>query len=312
MTYLTLDVQLNVDTSRGPLAAAAELWFDTLTQALTPAERAELTGLPAATRLNPLSDGPQGKPGEVYGLIEVDRSVGGGYPTTQRRHLSDEGRAWLRAELADLPKKVTVSIGRIDEQGCLGHQMLYASAWPLRDTPGWLVLDARVPDYEFNDPDPDPDPDSGLAAQRRWLGAVRQAADRLNPSFGQIEYWRDKGRTALERWSTGSARDAQLGIPLTRERLRGYSWLTIAAQEVADKLGGAATLAATGAFAEVEPLAEGGLWLLATEDFADYGMKAAEAVFHAVARALPPGMPRARNNYGDPPTFVVVADPSQE
>jgi hypothetical protein len=281
------------------------VWFDTLTQVLTPAERAELAGLPAATRINPLAEGPQGEPGKLYGLIEVERSIGGGYPITERRHLSDEGLAWLRGELVDLPKKVTVWIGRFSENGFLGGRLMVATAWPLRDTPGWLVLDAQVPADQFTDPG------SGRVEQQRWLGAIRQAADRLNPGFGQIDYWRDKAKTALERCSTGLARNSQLTIPQTRERLRGYSWLTIASQEVAEKLGGAAALAATGAFAKVELLTEGGLWLLATEDFTDYGMKAAEAVFHAVAPALPPGMPRERDNFGEPPTFVVIADPSQ-
>jgi hypothetical protein len=304
MTQFWLEAQLNVDTSRGPLGDAAYVWFDTLTRALAPAERAELAGLPAATRINPLAERPQGEPGKLYGLIEVDRSIDGGYPRTERRHLSDEGLEWLRGELADLPEKVTVWIGRFTENGFLGGRLMFAKAWPLRDNPGWLVLDAQVPADQFTDPG------SGRAEQQRWLGAIRQAADRLNPSFGQIDYWRDKGNTALERCSKGLARNAQLAIPQTRERLRGYSWLTIASQELAEKLGGAAALAATGAFAEVEPLAEGGLWLLATEDFADYGMKAAEAVFHAVAPALPPGMPRQRDNYGEPPTFVVIADPS--
>jgi hypothetical protein len=304
MTQFWLEVQLNVDTSRGSLADAAYVWFDTLTEALTPAERAELAGLPAATRLNPLAEGPQGEPGELFGLIEVDRSIGGGYPITQRRHLSDEGLEWLRGELADMPKEVTVWIGRFTENGFLGGRFMYAQARPLRNTSGWLVLDAEVPTDDFTDPG------CGRAEQQRWLRAIRPAADRLNPGYGQIDYWRDKGNTALERCSTGLARNAQLAIPQTRERLRGYSWLTIASQEVAEKLGGASALAATGAFAEVEPLAGGGLWLLATEDFADYGMKAAEAVFHAVAPALPPGMPRRRDVHGEPPTFVVIADPS--
>ncbi|MEU4220831.1 hypothetical protein [Actinoplanes sp. NPDC026623] len=305
MTYFTLDVQLNVDSSRGPLGEAAYAWFDTLTSALAPAERAELAGLPAATRLDPFSDGPHGRPGELYGLIEVARSIDGGYPSSEWRHLSDEGWAWLRAELADLPFwKVTVWIGRFDEGGFLGDRMLFVSAWPLRRTPGWLILDAQVPADQFTDPV------SGLAGQQRWLAAIRQAADRLNPSFGQVEYWRDKGRTALERWSGRENRDPQESIPRTRERLRGYSWLTIAAQEVGDRLGGVPALAATGAFQEVAPLAEGGFWLLATKDFRDYEMISANLVFEALAPALPPGTPQVRRDQGQPPTFVVIADPA--
>ncbi|BCY07077.1 hypothetical protein [Actinoplanes sp. L3-i22] len=314
MGYFTLDIQLNVDTGRGPLGEAAYVWFDTLTQALAPAERAKLAGLPAVTGLDPSSADPQGEPGELYGLIEVARSIDGGYPGSEWRHLSDAGWEWLRAELTDLPNwKVTVRIGRFDEDGFLGDRILSAGAWPMRqaalildgEPPGWLVLDADVPADRFTDPD------SGPAEQQRWLAAIRQAADRLNPGFGQVDYWRDKGRTALERWSGRENRDPKQSILRTRERLRGYSWLTIVAQEVGDRLGGRPALLATGAFEQVEPLTEGGFWLLATKDFRDYEMTAAERVFRALAPALPPGTPRARNDPGRPPTFVVIADPAQ-
>lgn len=56
-------------------------------------------------------------------------------------------------------------------------------------------------------------------------------------------------------------------MPGSRSYLRGYGWLTVCPQELADRLSGAAELRATGAFHEVEELAEGGAWLLATPDF---------------------------------------------
>lgn len=82
-------------------------------------------------------------------------------------------------------------------------------------------------------------------------------------------------------------------------------------REVGDRLGGAAALAGSGAFAEVAELAQGGLWLLATENFADYDLTAAQRVFDAVAPALPPGEPFARTESWDPPRLVVIADPAK-
>lgn len=303
MTYLTVDVQLNVDESSRPLGDSAYLWFDTVTAALIPAERAELAELPAATKLNPYSDKAQGKPGQLYGYIEVSRSTGG-RPKPTHRNLSRAGLEWLRTELTDLPQKVAIRVGRLDENGFFGPRILYATAWPAEKSPGWLVLDAQVPATALT-----------AAEQRRWLDALRSVADRVDPGFGHIEYGRARGQTALEDHLIGrdiplDRREPRRSAVHNREWLRGYSWLTIASQQVADRLGGAAGLAATGAFAAAEPLASGGVWLLATEDFNDWGAKPAEAVFHAVAPALVPGTPSPRPDTDQPPTFIVFADPS--
>jgi hypothetical protein len=193
MTQFWLEVQLNVDTSRGSLADAAYVWFDTLTQALTPAERAELAGLPAATRINPLAEGPQGEPGKLYGLIEVDRSIGGGYPTTERRHLSDEGLEWLRGELADLPKKVTVWIGRFTENGFLGGRLMFVKAWPLRDTPaGW----SWTPRYRpISSPTPAPGAPSSsggsVRSGRPRTGSTRASGRSTTGGTRPRRRWRD-------------------------------------------------------------------------------------------------------------------------
>lgn len=307
----TLEVHLNVDDVVRSHGDSAYLWLSTVADRLTPEQMAELASLPAETSLDPYGDGPQGEPGTLYGFAEVTRLVDRAYETRQRRNLSTEGWAWLRTELEQFPSKVTIQVGRLTDGGFLGGDVLRAGARTLLRSPGWLVLEAPMAAERFTDRS------AGSGEQRRWLRILRELANILNPGFGHVDYWRDKGRTALEYYSGGPGvpidqRSPQFSIAYNRQRLRGYSWLTITSREVAVKLGGAEALAATGAFTEVEPLAGGGLWLLATDDFNDWGMPAAEAVFHAVASALPPGAPVARHRQDPPPTFLVFADPSAD
>jgi hypothetical protein len=309
MTYRTLDIQLNVDDLTRPLGDSAYIWLSSLVKELTPIEVAELADLPAATKLDPNSDRPQGGAGELYGLIEVSRSIDGSYPTNERRNASSEGWSWLHSELVDIPYKAKVEFGRFDADGSLGAVIVSVSVTPLWRSPNWLVLQAVVPVKNFTDTV------TGPAQQRRWLQALRATAGQLNPGFGHIDYRRDKGRTALERYSAAPGipieqRDPQRSIAYSRKRARGYSWLTILSEEVAAKLGGQAKLSATGAFAEVERLAAGGLWLLATPDFTEWGTDAAGAVFQALAPVLPPGKPVPRSGGDEPPTYLVFADPS--
>lgn len=80
------------------------------------------------------------------------------------------------------------------------------------------------------------------------------------------------------------------------------------AQELADRLGGIEALRHTGAFHEVEPLAAGGVWCLATERFQDFDDDALLRVFLAVAPVLRPGTPRTFSIPGDLPPRIVYRD----
>jgi hypothetical protein len=71
-------------------------------------------------------------------------------------------------------------------------------------------------------------------------------------------------------------------------------------------------LRASGAFAEVRPLAAGGGWLRATEDFADYNLATAEPVFRTLAPILPPGKPMPAPDWANAtPMVIVPADPAE-
>lgn len=81
-------------------------------------------------------------------------------------------------------------------------------------------------------------------------------------------------------------------MPRSREVLRGYSWVTVCAPELAARIGGAAALAATGAFDEATELTGGQVYLRATPALYDYEGTAVRRVFEALASVLLSGRPR--------------------
>jgi hypothetical protein len=148
------------------------------------------------------------------------------------------------------------------------------------DASGWVVLSADAPAEEFTDPA------RGHLLQRRWLGFVRDVAGDLNPSFGHLADDNRGGGTSLD---VLLRRLRDQSVADSRTVLRGYSWVTICGQELADRLGGVDALRATRAFHEVEPVRAGGVWLQATERYQDYGPAQITDVFRAVAPVLPAG-----------------------
>ncbi|AGZ42017.1 hypothetical protein [Actinoplanes friuliensis] len=68
----------------------------------------------------------------------------------------------------------------------------------------------------------------------------------------------------------------------------------------------------TGAFTEVAALAQGGVWLLATDDWRDYGPAQVEAAFHALAPVLRPGPPTpGLLRPGQPPRRLIYTDAAE-
>jgi hypothetical protein len=159
----------------------------------------------------------------------------------------------------------------------------------LPQSPDWLWLEAQLPEDEFLDPQ------HGSQLQQRYLKAVWRFADQLNPGFGQVDYTFD-GETTFEYCLRNRERprdwwDHKYSVNHCRGFLRGYSWLTIVPQELVGPLGGVQGLTDSGAFVQVRPLARGGVWLLATEDYRQFDDEALRRVFRAVAPVLRPGLP---------------------
>ncbi|WP_127502409.1 hypothetical protein [Actinoplanes solisilvae] len=292
----TVEVQLNVEGDAAELAELAYEWAVQLTRALAPA--ADMAKLPVVegTALKRL------KPGDEYVTARVERE------RRTTRVLSDKGLAWLRAELADMPREVHLTFARVSGGGRPVGGPQYLAISPVERSPGWLRLSGYLRESAFTDP----------ATQRKWLTALCSVADLANPGYGQIAYYRGMGETAIENTMNphvpgfvNARRDSDQTIGRSREILRGHDWLTIVPEELAAKLGGASALAATGAFAEVRALDRGGVALLATPTFQDYDLAAAEGPFRALAPVLPPGRPMLLEQPPwMPPPYVIDQDPS--
>ncbi|MEV0570081.1 hypothetical protein [Dactylosporangium sp. NPDC050588] len=133
-------------------------------------------------------------------------------------------------------------------------------------------------------------------AERALCGFLQEVAAVSDPAYGEVTLELDGNygvESLLERSLAGldsKTRAAIRHIP-PRERLKGYSWITVIPAEVADRLGGAASLRASGAFHEVVALPAGGVWAQATGRLADYDHAAARRVFDVLRSVLPPGWP---------------------
>jgi hypothetical protein len=149
------------------------------------------------------------------------------------------------------------------------------------ETPAWVRFRLQVGSALLQAPDVIP----------RSTAFVKQRVEHVAASSGRIEHAGDD-QTALER--AIGVRPSET-IPKSREVLRGYSWVTMVAAEVACRLGGPAGLADTGAFHVVQELRHGIVWLQATPDPSEYEGVAVKRVFEALAPVLIRGL--ARDTY---------------
>lgn len=307
MSNFGLNVELDVDASAvGDLGVFAFEWFDVVSASALTEPRAALEGrgpAPAAPRfVEPAVWNSAGAPAWLWGSVDVASS---------RPRKYDAGTMdWLRGRLAEEPLEVNLQFGLVagtePDAPTAWWPSLYAH-WP-EDSLGWLRIGAHVAESLLLDPTHGPE------AQQEWLRVLRMFAERANPGFGQIEYGYTWNATALEDALTPDLelgdRDPEFTVGQSRRYLRGYSWLTIVPAELVKPLGGAAALRAGGAFHQVAELANGGLWLLATADYRDYGMRQAAAVFRATAPVLRPGelIEDDGDPYGSPPHRLVFED----
>jgi hypothetical protein len=278
-----MDVQLDVDVSSGTFADLTYQWIDEVSATLHPQIRQEVAALPAKL---PRPASPQA-PGTPFGVIGVERGM-----RRAARSASTAGLSWLRKELGgDQPKVVDLAFIEVDERGeSRGRALDLSVVHHADESPSWLTLRGTPYVHVFEDVE------AGPKEQRRWLEVLFAFADRTNPGFGHISL-SHLGNTALEeafppKGRPFASRYWEYAVNECRQYLRGYSWVTVVAQELLPRLGGIDRLRDTGAFVDVRPLAAGGVWLQATADYRDFDDAALVRVFEAVAPALRPGLPR--------------------
>jgi hypothetical protein len=190
-------------------------------------------------------------------------------------------------------RTVACVVSAIDEQGWdRGRDFVYAQVWRDDDDKSWAQFTLHVPEEGFRGA-------HGREVQAAVLDAVRALADVSDPVYGEAGFPGSGQCTRLEE----AMRSWGLFDTFARARhhLRGYNWVTVVPRELVERLGGAGALRAAGVFCEVLPLAHGGAWLRATGDFLDYGEgDDVQRVFQAVAKVLPPGLPRLPAELGVP------------
>ncbi len=310
MHYI-VEVELDVEVgaagelrSDDEFAKVALSWLESGARLVDDELYAELVASPKPWFRTPGDpDEPYGPPGAAFGSLLVSRDRGPGTRLTHaRKPASAAGWRWLASQLRQRPFAAWVEMRRLDEKG------YPASFINLRisnhfSAPGWLRLFRSVASTVMTP-----------KTQPSCLGLLREFADRLDPSYGQIgvSHMGGLAETTLEHClpqAYGRNQPWQ-SIVESRQWLRGYTWVTVLAREHVATLGGVYALSATGAFHEVVGLAGGGALLQATKDFHEYDQRAAERIFRVLAPVLRPGLPTSPPPGQREPFLIVYEDAS--
>jgi hypothetical protein len=198
--------------------------------------------------------------------------------------------AWRRL-LSDLaseyPFGVFVVMMPLDAAGRLADRQLAASVGVRRDRsdPAWVrfQVDTAAELAWW------PGSAEIEAEEAEWVDRLESWAIRLDACYGHLTDDASATRgTALEMATQRPGIDPPT-VPRCHEVLRGYSWVTICAPELAQRLGGVPALTASGAFYQVRELPGGQVLLRATRLLEQYQGAAVERSFRVLAPVLLPG-----------------------
>ena len=239
------------------------------------------------------SDGfPRGVPGDVAATLSVlpQPPWTGGEDSVMIRPYSPANIEWMLGELVQRPLSTEFELVGLDADGEpheTTSETLLVRVMVLEDTQEWVQFTAGIvsplPGGDLRQP----------AASSRWAEVCQTMAQRVDVSFGHVcDDDSGRGQTPLDEMLFRGGRI--LSITKGREVLRGYSWVTVVPAGLAQKLGGAQAMRASGAFAVVDELPFGGLWLQATRYFAEYDPAAVHRVFRALAPVLPAGQAKPK------------------
>jgi hypothetical protein len=288
MGFLRAEVVASVPEREryGTLAAA---WFRRARAAVSPELDRGLAAGPslAAGELS----GPMGPPGGAAGAL-----------TTQKRPMPVGGRSVLYSDRAwesmldglttTYPFHASLSVVGLDERGRNRnpHNGMEIGVNRLYQHQEWVVFElsrglgsSGAP--EFRGPLP-------VADQRALAEFVKGWANEVGACYAHVTDDPSLfGGTALEDATRHEPQDT---IPRCHEVLRGYSWVTVCAAGIAERLGGVAALTTSGAFDEVTALDGGQVFLRATPSLQEYEGEKLRRVFETLAPVLLPGRPDPR------------------
>ncbi|MEV6147665.1 hypothetical protein [Streptomyces sp. NPDC051992] len=215
----------------------------------------------------------------------------------------EEARPWLKSRLVEKPESADVKIGKFAGDGEISNSVIRLSASFDEELPNYVKLVYQVDEAVLANSD------TARNEHSRLLSTVRWACGRYNVVFGHFSYAHSDGRTELESYLRGPVRVPSRNTPNWRERLRGYSWLTVAPDDILHHLGGVDALRDSGAFSSISVLPNGSFLLQATDWFHEYRDEPVAAVHRALrARLIEGEFRRPSPASGQPSTHMVLFD----
>jgi hypothetical protein len=273
-------------TSEEVFAALSRDWLAETMAEVFPELREGLRTRPVMTVPVHPARGPWGQPGHVRGVLTIARNT----PADWRdSHYSERSWARFLARLGEYPFGAMITVNALDERGYAVPDG-EANVGVARDkfAPAWTEFTFSAPAAGSGWPE-------SAEVQARWAEFVKGQAARIGACAGSMTDDIDGAvETALER---SLRRGTSLPGGAVRQALRGYSWVTVVAAGLAERLGGAEAMVASGAFCEVSPLPDGSLWLRATPVINEFTGDRVRRVFEALAPVLITGTARPRRQY---------------
>jgi hypothetical protein len=270
--HCTVTLTVPIDPDRERAVRAARRWFELCPERLHGAFGAAVRAMPQV-ELGP----DNSRPGAVHAVVGV-AVLDDGSPEPREWTEVYSPRSWeqLLRRLADLPDNASFEARTRDYQ-----LRLNAPSFEVASTvwDGHQDLFSSIDDAVANDPD----------GEREILATVREVAEIAAPVAVAVAVRGSQRSMPLED-ALSSSNTTYVRNP--GEVLRNYGWLTVLSDEMAERVGGAERLRTSGAFVEVDRLAAGGWWLLATKTWQEYGPEQADRLFELLAPVLPAGKPQ--------------------
>ena len=271
--------------SRDTFARASRGWFTSVLHEIFPSLNEGLRERPV-TREKPRPkqdlDAPWGQPNHVLGTLWTFRKN----PALGGREVVYSEATWQRflKALDDYPFAVIFQINELDGRGFPVHRGESSIAVKRDfDHPDWVRFTFTAHAADTGWPESAP-------IQDRWVAFVRGQVAEVNACAGGMTDDIGPGQTALERMTM----NLSAGIADSRRVLRGYTWVTVLAEQLSERLGGEGALRASGAFRDVETLPNGSVWLRATPTINEFTNDKIRKVFDTLAPVLLTGLAISR------------------
>jgi hypothetical protein len=263
--------------SRETFARASCGWFTSVLREIFPSLNEGLRERPV-TREKPRPkqdlDAPWGQPNHVLGTLWTFRKN----PALGGRDVVYSERAWQRflKALDDYPFAVILQINELDGRGFPIHRGGSSIAVKRDfDHPDWVRFTFTADAADTSWPE-------SAQIQDRWVAFARGQAAEVDACAGGMTDDIGPGQTALERMTM----NLSAGIADSRRVLRGYTWVTVLAEQLSERLGGEGALRASGAFCDVETLPNGSVWLRVTPTINEFTDDKICKVFDTLAPVL--------------------------